>query len=356
MILELECKKPLGEMALPADLRSEVEAGIELEEVERYRYIVDLPEELVGDGLLLPSVYHAIESLLEHLPSICEVRGIEFPVNRVRVPTPGKSGLKKYLGLRGPGVAASVGKNVILHPLSHARLFREMCRAGLHVGFDPLHLMDGEASPYLDRAHQVIEITDRIKEEEGRRVLYFMRLPTSPEDMERAVSLGMRAFYVHLCWDLSRLQIATDFLDDIFLAARGASCLIRGTSLGIKVTYELLRVSGFDLIERPVAWEREDLEMVRELDGIIGRGKGAAMPLTSPQTHQGIAIANIPEDLQIILNGDLGIYDHPRGILAGVRSMREVLDSFMRGENPLSVIRRDKDVGAMVDKWGYLLP
>ncbi len=356
MILELECKKSLGNMALPADLESEVEAKIKIEEVDRYRYIVDLPDGLIGDDLLLLSVHHAIESLLEHLPSICEVIGIEFPANNVRVPTPGKSGLRRYLGLRGPGVAASVGKNVLLHPLSHARLFREMCRVGLHVGFDPLHLVDEEASPYLDRAHQLVEVTERIKEEEGRRVLYFMRLPTSLEDIERAISLGMRAFYVHLCWDLGKLQLAIDFLDDIFLAARGTNCLVKEMSLGIKATYELLRASGFDLIERPVAWERGDLEIIRELDGIIGSGRNAAMPLTSPQTHQGIAVANIPEDLQILLNGDLGVYDHPNGILAGVRSMREVLDSFMRGENPLSVIKRDKDVEAMVEKWGYLLP
>ncbi len=356
MILELECKKPLREISIPTDFEEEVEARVELEEVGKYRYIIELPEELLGGDLLLPSIYYAVESLLEHLPPICEVKSVEFPLDRVRSPTPGKSGLKKYLGLRGPGVAASVGKNVVLHPLSHARLFREMCKAGLHVGFDPLSLMDKEASPYLDRAHQIVEIIDRIKEEEGKRVLYFMRLPTSSEDLERAISLGMRGFYVHMCWDLGRLELAIEFLDDIFLAARSVNCLSREAGLGIKATYELLRVSGFDLIERPVAWKREDLEIVRELDEIIGGGKGAAMPLTAPQVHQGIAIANVPEDLQVILNGDLGIYDHPRGIIAGVRSMREVLDSFMRGENPLSVIRRDKDVEAMVEKWGYLLP
>jgi len=356
LILELECKKPLGKASLPADLEEEVEAKIELDEIGKYRYTVDLPEELVGGDLLLTSVYYAVESLLEHFPPICEVKGVEFPLDRVRSPTPGKSGLKKYLGLRGPGVAASVGKNVVLHPLSHARLFREMCKAGLHVGFDPLNLTDREVSPYLDRAHQIVEITDRIKEEEGKRVLYFMRLPLSSEDLERAISLGIKGFYVHLCWDLGMLRLAIEFMDNIFLAARGVNCFIREVGLGIKATYKLLRASGFDLIERSVAWRREDLEIVRELDEVIGSGKGAAMPLTSPQVHQGIAIANIPEDLQVILNGDLGIYDHPRGIIAGVRSIREVLDSFMRGENLLSVIRRDKDVEAMVEKWGYLLP
>jgi len=356
LILELECKRPLGGTYVPSDLEGEIEAKIKLEEVGKYRYIIELPEELVGRGVLLPSLYYAIESLLEHFPPICEVKGVEFPLSKVRSPTPGKAGLKKYLGLRGPSIAASIGKNVVLHPLSHARLFRKMCEAGLHVGFDPLNSIDEEVSPYLDRAHQIVEVIDRIKEEEGKRVLYFMRLPASLEYLERAISLGMRGFYVHLCWDLSRLELATEFLDDIFLAARGVDCLVKETGLGIEVVYKLLRVSGFDLIERPVAWKREDLEIIRRLDEIIGGGKGAAMPLTAPQVHQGIAIANIPEDLQVIINGDLGVYDHPKGILAGVRSMREILDSFMRGENPLSVIKRDKDVEAMVEKWGYLLP
>ncbi len=335
----------------------ELESGTRVEEISRGRYVASLPEEMLSEGPLFSVVLHAVESLIGHLPlGVCWVEGVEFPISQARKPNPGKSGLSRYLGLRGPGIAATIGKGVVLHPSAHARLFKDMCDVGLNLGFDPIHLNDNEASPYLDRAHQLAEMMEIVKEEDGRRVLYFMRLPPSREDLERAVSTGIRSFYAHACWDLDRLNVVGDLMEDVFLAIRGINCLSGSSVIGTKILYELLRFSGFDMIERPVALRREELELVRELDIIIGRGEAPAMPLTSPHAHQGVAIANVPEDLIVILNGDLGIYDHPGGIMEGVKSMKEVLDSFMRGENPLSIMRRDEGVGAMVKKWGYLLP
>lgn len=350
--IELECKKALNRVLILERFVGKLEGLIDMEEIGKYTYSVNLSDVFVED-LPVISLYYALGSLLEHLPAgLCAVRGLEIPSSRMKEPALGKSGLKKYLGLRGPALAASVGKNAIFHPLDHARLFHEMCDAGLNVGLDPPYLLDMEISPYLDRAHQIVETIDRMRED-GKKVLYLMRLPNSVEELEKAISLGVKGFYAHLCLDLDKLRSFSEFYGKAFLAARELSCLMRN-ELRPELFYRILRASGFDLVERPVALGRDDVRLVRDIDGIIGSGRRPAIPITSPQVHQGVAVANIPEDLLVILHADLGIYDHPNGIIAGVRSMKEVLDSFMRGENLLSVIRRDRDVEAMVERWGDL--
>ncbi len=356
MIIKLRCKQAIGLGRASEVLDDNISMEAELKVADKYMYLIEVPNDFYNDENLLRFAYDLVRSVLSMLPEgSCEVKEIEISRGVLEGPSFGKSGFKRYMGVRGPAIAATVGLGAVMHPLNHAKLFHRMCAAGLDVGFDPLHLGDDNTSPYYDRAHQVVEISDAIKDDTGRRVLYFMRTPK--EDLlEKVVSIGLKGIYVDLCSDLGRLSSLLEFKGKVFLAARNPECLQLRGGLPLSIVYELLKGIGFDLIERPVINDRRGLERIKKLESEIGSGEGASMPLTSPGIHPGNIITNIPSDLGVVLFGDLGIYGHPQGLIKGVSSLRDTLDSFMRGENLLSVMRRNKAVEAVVERWGYLLP
>jgi len=51
---------------------------------------------------------------------------------------------------------------------------------------------------------------------------------------------------------------------------------------------------------------------------------------------------------------DEAIYEHPMGEEAGVRSMRECIDAFLRGEKLPEILNIHEEVKIAVEKWGIL--
>ncbi len=323
---------------------------------EDHTYTISISDAFYESEGPLALLFDVVKLISRIFPEgLCTIKEVELPKKFKAGPKLGKSEFRKYIGVRGPSIASSIGLGAVLHPSDHVKLFQIMSSAGLDVGFDPPYLRDNEVSPYYDRAHQIVDSVDRIREDYGKKVLYFMTLPSDLELLDKAVSIGLKGIYANLCRDLARINDILEFRGKLFLAVRNVKCM-SSCVIPLEVVLSTLRELGFDIVERPAINKQEEVEWVRKLDTVIGDGRAPSMPITSPRVHPGNIIVNIPDDLGIILMGDLGVYGHPLGLIKGISSLREILDSFMRGESLLSVIRRNKDVGVAVEKWGYLVP
>jgi Ribulose 1,5-bisphosphate carboxylase, large subunit len=51
---------------------------------------------------------------------------------------------------------------------------------------------------------------------------------------------------------------------------------------------------------------------------------------------------------------DEAVYEHPMGEEAGVKSMRECIDAFLRGERLPEILNSHEEVKVAVKKWGIL--
>jgi len=351
----MKCRQGVS-LSDPSDVLSgDIQRFLHISE-EDHTYTISISDDFYESEGPLALLFDVVELISRIFPEkLCTIKKVELP-RKFRIgPKMGKSEFRKYMGVRGPSIASSVGLGSILHPSDHAKLFQIMSSAGLDVGFDPPYLRDNEVSPYYDRAHQIVDSIDHIRDDYGKKVLYFMTLPSDLELLDKAVSIGLKGVYVNLCRDLARINDVLEFRGRLFLAARNVGCM-SSCGIPLEILLSVLRELGFDLVERPAINRQEEVEWVKKLDTIIGDGKSPSMPITSPRIHPGNIIANIPDDLGVVLMGDLGVYGHPSGLIKGISSLREILDSFMRGESLLSVIRRNKDVGVAVEKWGYLVP
>jgi len=267
----------------------------------------------------------------------CEV--VEAKVNPIkRAGFRGRSVLRRVLG-RGPLLAITVAKGRTLEPRNHAKLFSEMVKMGLDIGIDPLHAPSHEA---YERAYHIEEEIDNFKEE-GKRVLYVYNIPSNQELIDKMVSMGVKAFRIDAPLSLKGFDDVSESKVLLFLTR---PYLL--PTVGMKA-YSLLTPFGFDVIERPSSKRGKDMS---HFDQLI-KGEGS-LPMTSPDITPRNLDYNM-SDLDVIIWADVFAYAHPAGVLPGVKASKEMIDSYLRGENLLAVARRVEEVGQAVEKWGLEL-
>ena len=315
---------------------------------EKHLHVVPEGAEVVDEGILRIKLQAPINSPTELLNMLweisldedgkpCDIKEVRAPISR-RPGFRGKTVLRRILG-RGPLLAATIAKGTSLDPRNHARLFSEMARKGLDIGLDPLHYSDQEI---YERAYHIEEEIDNFKEE-GKRILYVYNVPNNTDLIDRMIDLGVKAFRLD-SFNLELFNLVTDTKVMIFLTR---PYLL--PQLGLELIYSMLPPFGFEVIERPSSRRGVNLEHIDQL--IKGTG---SLPMTSPDVTPRNIDYNM-SDLDIIIWADVFVYAHPSGVLAGVKAVREMIDSYLRGESLITVAKRVEEVGQAVEKWGLEL-
>lgn len=319
-------------------------------------FYVQIPETILDtESGLLQSLALVIDSLPH---GDIRLEDVEADFSHMPGPSNGAEGINRSLGARGVMLGAVLRPIQGIHPADLADVSYKLISAGLDFVRDIPGLINQEASQIGLRISLIEEKIDKIKEETGRRAVYWVNVTSKLEKLvdivQKSLDSGARTLFYDLnvgCMD-GIVTIREEFGKRIFLYVNLPSYQ---SSFSPSVLAKLARLYGADAVERP-GYYGTNREEVLSIDRALTSGIEVKKSLpVARNIHPGEVEANLAifgEEQAII--ADEAVYEHPMGEEAGVKSMRECIDAFLRGERLPEILNSHEEVKVAVKKWGIL--
>jgi ribulose 1,5-bisphosphate carboxylase large subunit-like protein len=320
-------------------------------------FYVQIPETILDtDSGLLQSLALVIDSLPHEG---IRLEDIEADFSRMPGPSNGAEGISRSLGTRGVMLGAVLRPIQGIHPADLADVSYKLISAGLDFIRDIPGLINQETSQIGLRISLIEEKIDKAKEETGRRAVYWVnvtsRLERLTDIVQKSLDSGAKALFYDLnvgCID-GIAAIREEFGKKVFLYVNLPS--YQG-SFSPSILAKLARLYGADVVER-LGYYGTNKEEVLSIDKALTSGTEIKKSLpVARNIHPGEVEANLAifgEEQAII--ADEAVYEHPMGEEAGVKSMRECIDAFLRGERLPEILNSHEEIKIAVKKWGILV-
>jgi ribulose-bisphosphate carboxylase large chain len=296
---------------------------------------------------------------------------MSFPRKIVRAYKGPELGLREIRKLtrisRRPIVGTIYKPKLGLSPREQADLAYRIYSAGLDYSKDDENLGSMVFNRFQDRAIRILDVVDRIRSEQGRRVVYAANI-TSPVDemLKRAQFIkdhGGKCIMIDILtagW--SALEYITKQRMKLIVHGHRAmhAALTRNPRHGISmlVIAKLARLAGVSALHTgTVVGKMEgDSGDVLDIDRFLrGRWHGLkpVMPIASGGLHPGLApsvMEILGNDLIMTFGG--GLWGHPGGPEAGARAIRQAVDSSMKGIPVRTYARDHPELAQAIKEWG----
>ena len=329
----------LGEVAGPALPGAQRPPGAE--KVMAGRVSIEFPLENFGDSL--PNLQAAITGNLYELRELaaCRLLDVELPPEfgrRYPGPQFGVAGTRRLVGApEGVMVGGIVKPSVGLQPREYAEIVGRLAAAGGDFAKDDELIANPPYSPLRERVRAVMEAVDRAAESTGRKLMYAFNIT---DDIDRLrenhdVVLEAGGTCVMVCINLVGFAGVAYLRSFAQVPIHGhrtmIGALMRHPALGIdfRAYQKLARLAGVDHshtngmnnkfyetneeVAASIRAVREPLLGGYECLPVLSSGQWAASPE--------LAYQMVPTtDVLMVAGG--GIFAHPGGIEAGVRSIR----------------------------------
>jgi ribulose-bisphosphate carboxylase large chain len=223
---------------------------------------------------------------------------------------------------------------------------------------------------FQERAIRILEVVDRIRSEQGRRVIYAANITAPVDDMLRRAQFvkdhGGKCIMIDILtagW--SALEYITKQRLKLIVHGHRAmhAALTRNPKHGISmlVIAKLARLAGVSALHTgTVVGKMEgNKDDIREIDSFLRKswhGLRPVMPIASGGLHPGLAprvIDILGKDLIMTFGG--GLWGHPGGPEAGAKAIRQSVDSFMKGVPVREYARDHPELNQAIDEWGTSL-
>lgn len=306
---------------------------------------------------------------------------IKLPKNYVksfRGPRFGFKGVRKILGIKKrPLLGTIIKPKVGLRPKEFAAVAYEAYSGGLDFVKDDENLTSLKFCKFEDRVVKTLETVDRIKEEQGRTVLYAAnvtapsRLMIKRADFVRAHG-GKCIMLDILTAGFSALQElrAQNYKMVIHAHRAGHAAVTRSRRHGISMYMiaKLARLIGVDQLHIGTAvgkmeGSKQDVMLIKD---VIQRQHVAAGVYLSQDWYGlrpvfavasgGLYPSLVPEVVKIMGNDIViqaggGVHGHPDGTGAGARAMRQALDATLSCTPLNKYARTHNELKEALKKW-----
>jgi ribulose-bisphosphate carboxylase large chain len=314
-----------------------------------------------------PSLPNLVATVMGNLYELQEFSGLrlldlDLPVEFARPyqgPRYGVEGTRRLAGVHDrPIIGTIVKPSVGLSPEATGELVARLCEAGLDFIKDDELMANPPHSPFADRVSAVMKAIDRHAQRTGRKVMYAFNLTDEPEAMKRHhdVLVAHGATCAMLSLNSVGLGTAAEFRRHCALPIHGHrngwGMLTRCDALGVEFTayQKLWRIAGVDHLHvsglENKFWEPDE-SVVRAARACLTPFPDpwpawTTMPIFSSAQWAGQAPATYERlgsaELVYLCGG--GIFGHPGGIAAGVRSVRQGWEAAL-ARVPLETYARD---------------
>ncbi len=254
-----------------------------------------------------------------------------------------------------------------LNPREQAALAYNIYSAGLDYSKDDENLGSMVFNRFQERVVRILDVVDRIRSEQGRRVIYAANITSPVDEMLRRAQFvrdhGGRCIMIDILtagW--SALEYITKQRMKLIVHGHRAmhAAITRNPRHGISmlVIAKLARLAGVSALHTgTVVGKMEGSKgEVLEIDNFLrGRWHGLrpTMPIASGGLHPGLAprvIEILGKDLIMTFGG--GLWGHPGGPEAGARAIRQAVDSFMKGMPVREYARDHPELASALKEWG----
>ncbi|MCK4713966.1 MAG: type III ribulose-bisphosphate carboxylase [Candidatus Aenigmarchaeota archaeon] len=341
-------------------------------EIKHNTIRVAYPRELFEAGNI-PQLMSSVAGNIFGMKVIKRLRlvNMSFPRKIVRAYKGPELGLREIRKLtrisKRPIVGTIYKPKLGLNPREQADLAYMIYSAGLDYSKDDENLGSMVFNRFQDRAVRILDVVDRIRSEQGRRVIYAANI-TSPVDemLKRAQFIkdhGGKCIMIDILtagW--SALEYITKQKMKLIVHGHRAmhAALTRNPRHGISmlVIAKLARLAGVSALHTgTVVGKMEgDKGDVLDIDRFLrGRWHGLkpVMPIASGGLHPGLApsvIEILGKDLIMTFGG--GLWGHPGGPEAGARAIRQAVDSSMKGIPVRTYASDHPELAQAIKEWG----
>ncbi|HTW97813.1 MAG TPA: ribulose-bisphosphate carboxylase large subunit family protein [Acidimicrobiales bacterium] len=334
-----------GELAEPSLPGAAGEGPVQVGIVE-----IDFPLENFGPSI--PNLLATVAGNLFELRELagCRLLDVELPpafADAYPGPRFGISGTRRLMSApTGALLGGIVKPSVGLSPEEQAARVLALAEAGADFAKDDELIADPPYSPLAERVRHVMAAVDRAAERTGRKLMYAFNITGDIDELRRRHDLVVEAggTCVMLCVNLVGLggvRYVREFAEVPIHGHRALiGALMRHPALGIdfRAFQKLARLAGVDHLHtngmRNKFYETDD-EVQASIEAVRTPlfGGYEVLPVLSSQQWAGTAAEAYRRvrttDLLMIAGG--GIFAHPDGPGAGVRSLREAWEAAVAG-------------------------
>ncbi len=348
--------------------------GAKVVDIQGPTTTIIFPKEDVCPTSRIPQLLSLISGNLFGIESFDGVRleSVEMPRDIVKLfpgPKFGLEGMRDILDHRDiPFIGTIVKPKIGLGPKESADYVYEGGMGGLTNSKDDETLVDQAFCPIVERATEIADAMDRVREETGRRMVHAMNITAGfPEIMEmadRVQEAGANQIMVDVltCGYGALEALAKDpsvkVPIHVHRAMHGAMTRDPHHGVSMEVLALLSRLAGGDAVHigtfgvGKMHGGEEDLNnrrvIVEELYGMrpmVPVCSGGLFPLIVPEL-----IEKGGADLQIQAGG--GVAGHPDGVRAGARAMVEASEAAVKGVTIEEYAKEHAALARALEKWG----
>lgn len=285
-----------------------------------------------------------------------------------RGPELGLKEIRKLTRIRDRPIVGTIYKPKLgLNPKEQAEYGYKVYSAGIDYSKDDENLGSMVFNRFQDRVVRILDVTDRIRSEQGRRVVYAANITAPVDDMlERAQFVrdhGGKCIMIDILtagW--SALEYITKQRFKMIVHGHRAmhAALTRNPKHGISmlVIAKLARLAGVSALHTGTVVGKMEggKDDVVEIDKFLRdkwHGIKPAMPIASGGLHPGLVhkmVDILGKDLIITFGG--GLWGHPEGPEAGAKAIRQAVDAYMKGIPAKTYSREHPELDSAIKEWG----
>lgn len=341
-------------------------------QMKHNRIWVAYPRELFETGNI-PQLMSSVAGNIFGMKHIKRLRleDMKFPRKITRGfkgPTLGLKEIRKLVRIRDRPIVGTIYKPKLgLSPKEQAEYGYMVYSAGIDYSKDDENLGSMAFNRFQDRVTRILDVIDRIRSEQGRRVVYAANITAPVDDMlERAQFVsdhGGKCIMIDILtagW--SALEYITKQRFRMIVHGHRAmhAALTRNPRHGISmlVIAKLARLAGVSALHTgtvvgKMEGRKDDVVEINRFLREKWHGIKPAMPIASGGLHPGLVsqvIDALGKDLIMTFGG--GLWGHPGGPEAGAKAIRQSVDAYMKGIPAKDYAKDHPELGQAIKEWG----
>jgi ribulose-bisphosphate carboxylase large chain len=297
---------------------------------------------------------------------------VEYPeplVSPFKGPKFGIEGIRKLVGSKTrPHIGTIIRPKAGLTPEDTAAVAYEAAIGGVDLIIDSEIMANQEFCPIESRVPLVMTELDDAKDETGQRVLYAVNVTTRPdrivERAARAIELGANMIMVDaFATGFGALELLAgdpSIRVPIHVHRTMHAALTRypGHGIAMRPLAQILRFLGADQLQTGSVAGKTPHDVARvKLSNQVLTCSCHAMKRVLPVSGGGLHPVLVARELDalgtdVVLMAGAGIYDHPDGIAAGARAMRQAVDAYAEGTSAEEYAKDHFELERALSHWG----
>nr|VDD89165.1 RuBisCO long chain, Form III-b [uncultured archaeon] len=306
---------------------------------------------------------------------------IQFPekyIKSFKGPQFGIEKIRKYMHIKDRPMVATVPKpKVGLTTKEHTKVIYNSWLGGVDFAKDDENLTSQNFNKFSDRVKEAAKARDKAEKETGEKKDYFINVTAETKEMLKRAKIVKDHNFKYIMADIltigwSGLQTLRDETQDLKLAIHAHrafhAAIDRNPKHGMTMLSlaKLARLIGVDnihigtVIGKLVGDKKEVLE-IRE--GIVRNKVYTPLPQnwhnlkdTIPVSSGGLHPGLIPQIIKmlgkgVVLQAGGGIHGHPKGSMAGAKSIRQSIDASLKGVSLREYAKTHKELDEAINKW-----